>query len=118
MYIYIGSNHNKHCKIKIGKTENIKRRSTQIKVNNKSFKLHYYYKMDVVNDSQLTALEDVIRGYLAQLQFTHIGKIERQGNDWARVTNQTTANEFIEIIIKRYEQFCIDNNISFTKVAC
>jgi hypothetical protein len=115
MYIYIGSNHNKYCKIKIGKTENIKRRLAQIKGNNKSFQLHYYYKMDVVNDSQLRALEDIIRGYLAQLQFTYIGKIERLGNDWARVTNQNTANEFIEIISKKYEQFCIDNNIGFTK---
>lgn len=114
MYIYIGIT--KNGKIKIGKTTNIARRTNQIKLQAKSYKQKYIYEFDVIDDSDLTALEDIIRAELAKLQFAN-RNIKRVGNDWARCTKYNIAKEHIETVIANFEKWLSGTELKYTRVA-
>lgn len=114
MYIYIGIT--KGGKIKIGKTTNIARRTSQIKLQVKSYKQKYVYNFDIVDDSDLTALEDIIRAELAKLQFAN-RNIKRVGNDWAKCSRYDIARKHIDTVVTNFENWLNNTELKYTKVA-
>lgn len=114
MFIYIGIT--KGGKIKIGKTTNIARRTSQIKLQAKSYKQKYVYNFDIVDDSDLTALEDIIRAELAKLQFNN-RNIKRFGNDWAKCSKYSIAKAHIETVTTNFEKWLDSTELKYTKVA-
>ena len=114
MHIYIGQTRN--GKIKIGSTTKIDRRTKQIKQANKSYKQKYVYEFQIVDKSDLIALEDIIRAEMAKLQFAN-HNIKRFGNDWSKCSNNATATMHIETIVNAFDNWLKDTNLKYIKVA-
>lgn len=114
MYIYIGIT--KNGKIKIGKTTNITRRTNQIKLKAKSYCQKYVYEFDLVDDSDLTALEDIIRAELAKLQFSN-RNIKRVGNDWAKCSKHSIAKAHLETVVANFDNWLNSTDLQYKKVA-
>lgn len=114
MYIYIGLT--KGSKIKIGKTTNIARRTNQIKLKAKSYVQKYVYEFDLVDDSDLTALEDIIRAELAKLQFSN-RNIKRFGNDWAKCSKHSIAKQHLETVAQNFEMWLQGTELKYNRVA-
>lgn len=114
MYIYIGIN--KGGKIKIGQTKNIDRRTYQIQRLTKSYSQKYIFKFDIVDDSDLTALEDIIRAELSKLQFSN-RNIKRFGNDWAQCSKHSIAKAHLETVVAQFELWLQSTDLQYEKVA-